>query len=238
MRILTAIAVLCAFVCACLIVLINRRHERINDPRRASRGAVTGSKRTMTIAGLIGLILLAWTVAAHARPSPYPPVTQFNGDRYGAVQVAQRAAKTGREARGGQHRGARKAIRTRHKWRGVPFPAPRPIAEPGNVEPLSVVAGGWREARRAMGRPAAWCGWWLGQHLGMHDRSLWLARNWASRGSNAGGPAPGVVVVWRHHVGIITGRGPKGWIVRSGNDGHRVRERARSIAGAIAFRRV
>jgi hypothetical protein len=44
----------------------------------------------------------------------------------------------------------------------------------------------------------------------------------------------GAVVVWRHHVGIITGRAANGhWIVKSGNDGGRVRERARSVAGAV-----
>jgi hypothetical protein len=72
----------------------------------------------------------------------------------------------------------------------------------------------------------------------MSNRSLWLARNWSSAGSNAGGPDVGVVVVWRHHVGIITGRDGSGWIVKSGNDGNAVRERVRSITGAIAFRRV
>jgi len=86
------------------------------------------------------------------------------------------------------------------------------------------------------GRPAAWCGWWLGQHLGIGDRKLWLARNWASIGSNAGSPGVGVVVVWPHHVGIITGRVGSKWIVKSGNDGRAVRERPRSISGAIAFR--
>ncbi len=95
-----------------------------------------------------------------------------------------------------------------------------------------------RADRHATGwRPRAWCGWWLGQHLGMPLRSLWLARNWASVGAPAQ-PGPGVVVVWRHHVGIITGRTAAGWIIKSGNDGHRVRERPRSVARAIAFRRV
>jgi len=94
-----------------------------------------------------------------------------------------------------------------------------------------------RQASQA-GRPAAWCGWWLGQHLGMSNRNLWLARNWASVGTNAGQPDVGVVVVWRHHVGIITGRQGNQWVVKSGNDGRAVRERVRSIAGAIAFRRV
>jgi hypothetical protein len=104
--------------------------------------------------------------------------------------------------------------------------------------------GGAHAHRRAgryashSGRPAAWCGWWLGQHLGMSNRNLWLARNWASVGTSAGQPDVGVVVVWRHHVGIITGRAGNKWVVKSGNDGHAVRERPRSISGAIAFRHV
>jgi hypothetical protein len=45
------------------------------------------------------------------------------------------------------------------------------------------------------------------------------------------------VVVWRNHVGEIVGRAANGqWIVRSGNDGGRVRSRARSLAGVIAVR--
>jgi hypothetical protein len=93
-------------------------------------------------------------------------------------------------------------------------------------------------AAHAGGRPRAWCGWWLGRHLGIGNRNLWLARNWASVGRNAGGPRVGAIVVWRNHVGIITGRAGSQWIVKSGNDGNAVRERPRSIAGAIAFRGV
>ena len=92
------------------------------------------------------------------------------------------------------------------------------------------------QARPHGGRPGAWCGWWLGHQLGMPRRDLWVARNWASVGSNAGGPRIGAVVVWRHHVGIITGRAGAQWIVKSGNDRNAVRERPRSISGAIAFR--
>jgi hypothetical protein len=128
------------------------------------------------------------------------------------------------------------------------------LARPSSVTPFNGDRYGWqavtaapakslarglrREVGRAVGRPAAWCGWWLGQHLGMPHRRLWLARNWKDEGRNAGGPGVGVVVVWPHHVGIITGRSAKGWVVKSGNDGNAVRERARSLAGAIAFRRV
>lgn len=85
-------------------------------------------------------------------------------------------------------------------------------------------------------RPHAWCGWWLRQHLGVSDRSYNLARNWIRYGSSSHGPAVGAIIVWRHHVGIITGRTSSGWIIKSGNDGHAVRERERSIRGAIAFR--
>jgi hypothetical protein len=88
------------------------------------------------------------------------------------------------------------------------------------------------------GRPRAWCGWYARSLVG-HDPGpeYNLARNWAHWG-HAARPGVGVMVVWAHHVGMITGRGPDGqWIVKSGNDGGgAVRERPRSIAGAIAFR--
>ena len=86
-------------------------------------------------------------------------------------------------------------------------------------------------------RPHAWCGWYMRSLLGVRDAAYNLARNWAHFGTAALGPAPGVIVVFNHHVGIIRGRGSHGgWIVESGNDGHRVRTRERSLAGAIAFR--
>ena len=97
-------------------------------------------------------------------------------------------------------------------------------------------AGGHARVTRGDPRPRAWCGWWLRHELGVSDRAGNLARWWARYGSNARGPAVGAIVVWRHHVGIITVRTETGWIVRSGNDGHAVRERERSLRGAIAFR--
>ncbi len=89
----------------------------------------------------------------------------------------------------------------------------------------------------ADGRPHAWCGWWMRQALGVADRAYNLARNWAHYGV-ASGPGVGVIVVWNHHVGRIVGGSAGHWVVESGNDGHAVRRRERSIAGAIAFRRV
>lgn len=81
-------------------------------------------------------------------------------------------------------------------------------------------------------RPRAWCGWWMRTQLGGGPQFN-LAWNWRHYGS-AASPQVGAVVVWRHHVGIITGQASNGkWIVKSGNDGGRVRERARSVSGAI-----
>lgn len=85
-------------------------------------------------------------------------------------------------------------------------------------------------------RPARWCGWYMRKrHGGGPEYNL--ARNWVHFGAAARGPSIGVIVVWWHHVGEIVGRNHSGqWLVNSGNDGGTVRTRARSLAGAIAFR--
>lgn len=82
-------------------------------------------------------------------------------------------------------------------------------------------------------RPGRWCGWWMRTQLGGGPEYN-LARNWRKYGRAVSGPQVGAVVVWSGHVGMITGRASNGqWIVKSGNDGGRVRERARSVAGAV-----
>jgi hypothetical protein len=87
------------------------------------------------------------------------------------------------------------------------------------------------------GRPRAWCGWYMRSHVGSDPGPSYnLARSWAHYGSNTGGPSVGAIVVWRQHVGKIVGQENGQWIVESGNDGHAVRTRPRSVAGAIAFR--
>lgn len=86
-------------------------------------------------------------------------------------------------------------------------------------------------------KPARWCGWWMRTQLGGGPEYN-LARNWANRGRALNGPRVGAVVVWSHHVGMITGRTEDGqWIVKSGNDDGRVRERPRNVSGAV-FRKV
>ncbi len=86
-------------------------------------------------------------------------------------------------------------------------------------------------------RPSRWCGWWMRTQFGGGPEYN-LARNWAKRGRALNGPRVGAVVVWSHHVGYITGRTKDGqWIVKSGNDGGQVRERPRSVKGAV-FRKI
>lgn len=89
-----------------------------------------------------------------------------------------------------------------------------------------------RSSSSVGGRPRQWCGWWMRTQKG-GGPEMNLAWNW-SRWGSASGPQVGAVVVWRHHVGMITGKSSDGrWIVKSGNDGGRVRERARSVSGAV-----
>jgi hypothetical protein len=84
-------------------------------------------------------------------------------------------------------------------------------------------------------RPSRWCGWEMRRELGVRDPAYNLARNWVHYGAPTY-PHVGVIVVWPHHVGRIVGGEPGAWVVHSGNDGHAVRDRVRSVGGAIAFR--
>ena len=71
------------------------------------------------------------------------------------------------------------------------------------------------------GRPRAWCGWWARQQKGVSSPSYNRAINWLNYGRPTS-PQVGAVVVWSHHVGIITGRDSRGWLVTSGNWNNRV----------------
>lgn len=94
-------------------------------------------------------------------------------------------------------------------------------------------------------RPYAWCGWWLQTYTGVTSAATHLNLNraieWAQVG-RATTPSIGAIVVWRHHVGKITGVAANGrYLVMSGNSGGRrgartVTERPRSLRGAVAFR--
>ncbi len=111
--------------------------------------------------------------------------------------------------------------------------ASRSYAGYGSRGTRTVRYSGYSGSSRGLGpRPRKWCGWWMRTQKG-GGRHLNVAWNWSKWGRPTG-PQIGAVVVWRHHVGIITGRAANGqWIVTSGNDGGRVRSRARSVRGAV-----
>jgi hypothetical protein len=100
--------------------------------------------------------------------------------------------------------------------------------------PQRQARGSFQETPRSSGlgpRPAKWCGWYMRTQLGGGPEYN-IAANWRRYGS-PGSPQVGAVVVWSHHVGIITGQTASGqWIVKSGNYSGRVHEGPRSIAGA------
>ena len=118
------------------------------------------------------------------------------------------------------------------------------LASPADARPRRAHHRHHHHHHAAVGRPQAcagipWCGCWLRLRLGLDDARLNSAGAWAGVGTAAAGPAAGVVAVWRHHVGVITGvLGDGRVMLLSGNDGNAVRERPRSIRGVIAFRRV
>ncbi len=118
--------------------------------------------------------------------------------------------------------------------------AMRFLADAADVATLPIrrMAGAVVHGARPSGCPArSWCGCYLSKALGLHRRDLWLARNWARIGSPTGA-SPGAIVVWPHHVGRITAVDGNRIKVLSGNDSRMVRERWRSMAGVIAFRRI
>lgn len=90
-------------------------------------------------------------------------------------------------------------------------------------------------------RRRAWCG----EFMGMAARAAGhqppagyaLARNWSRAGYDAGGPAPGVVMVLPHHVGVVLAvLGGGRVLVRSGNHGRRVGDGVYAVRRAIAWR--
>jgi len=96
-------------------------------------------------------------------------------------------------------------------------------------------------AGRPAGCPRLWCGCWLKRHVGFKDRRLWRARAWLKVGRRVSSPRVGAVAVYARgrtggHVGIVTKvLGPGRIVLLSGNDGNRVRERARSTRGLLGY---
>lgn len=173
----------------------------------------------MRIAFIAMLALVCAASSADARPrhvahQKYDP----------ACNVTMPCEGVGRPV---SHREQKRLARGQQLYDAMPFGMPTGRA--GRAIP--------RWAARWTAKPRAWCGWWLARQKGIRDARLNLARNWATLYGSKSHPKPGAVVVWRHHVGeLVSHVSGNVWIVRSGNDGNAVRERPRSIAGAIAFR--
>jgi hypothetical protein len=112
------------------------------------------------------------------------------------------------------------------------------IAAPAGADASGAVA----VARRYLGaNPTGWAHVWCGAFMRLVMRNAGypdlpsgdLAAAWARYGRSSA-PQPGAVVVWPHHVGLITAVHGNGLAtVISGNDGHRVRERVMSIRSAV-----
>lgn len=196
--------------------------------------------------GLIAVAMcLAWLAgmtSAEARP-----YHGHKGDRYertharywsGERRSAKRAYANRRYAhrqysyrRSGHRYAYRSHVRRGYAYRGY---SQRRYAYRGRVHRGYAQRRHYSGRRYAAvgGRPRAWCGWWMRTQLGGGPEYN-LAANWRHYGRPSG-PRVGAVVVWPHHVGMITGRASNGqWIVKSGNDGNRVRERPMSVAGAV-----
>lgn len=173
-------------------------------------------KTTILAAAAVALLLAPATAEARRSPGFHPDCNRlFPCELTSTARASQARVRVARH-------------RERHHHRLEARNAPR------------AVSGHPRHLRHIAHHGLPWCGIFMGELTGHLARRLWVAREWATEGVNAGGPGVGVIVVWRHHVGRIEG-GPDRhgrWLVHSGNDGGRVRTRPRSLAGAIAFRRV
>ncbi len=88
---------------------------------------------------------------------------------------------------------------------------------------------------RPAGCPRAYCGCGLRKYLGLADKRLNLAWNWARLFPRAVGPAPGVAAVRGHHVMYIEGAAGNGlWTVRDYNSGRGLsRIHVRDVRGYV-----
>jgi hypothetical protein len=168
--------------------------------------------------GVVGaLVLLGAATSAEARRHDWSDESGWDGETSYERQAYQRRARHREWSEGDEDRAARRVRRKQRTERAYTARSEIPLAAP---------------YRHVGPRPGAWCGWWMRTQRG-GGPEFNLAWNW-SRWGRPSEPRVGAVVVWRHHVGEITGRTKNGqWIVRSGNDGNRVRERPRSVAGAV-----
>jgi hypothetical protein len=183
--------------------------------------------RIVVFAGaLFGAAILLPFDGAEARPYPFATGSSLYVHKSSVRQHTPRSYAKRYAWRPYAKHNARKSYAAHQPRRSYPQHGSRKPAAKFQVRASASASAG------VGARPARWCGWWLRTQLG-GGPELNLARNWKNWGRPSGAQV-GAVVVWSHHVGIITGRSASGqWIVKSGNDGGRVRERPRSVAGAV-----
>jgi hypothetical protein len=165
-----------------------------------------------------------------AKPSPYPSVTQFSGDRYIARAEPQKRPVV-------RQRYSSK-VRYLYKMKRAPRAAPRRYQAP-----LTLAGGFAREAARVgtvilggrpAGCPSRFCG--CGASLYVFGRiipTLNLAANWLRFPRTA--PASGMVAARRGHVFVLKQHlAGNTWLVHDSNSGRgRTRVHPRSIAGYV-----
>jgi len=173
-------------------------------------GAFTKQHEGSLMKAILFAVASIFVVTASATPTLARPLYQGSAESSSASGYQSRASRSAHRTSRYHHYARSGSTRSHHASRGHST----------------------RSHHSAGARPARWCGWWMRTQKG-GGPELNLARNWKNWGRPSG-PRVGAVVVWSHHVGMITGRTTSGqWIVKSGNDGGRVRERPRSVAGAV-----
>lgn len=175
----------------------------------------------------------AFATAAHAKPHRHHPVGHWIV-RNGAVHHHGRYHSGHQRLAGiGHHRVARRGAGDRPGWRagsgGSGWGSPAVLA----------VAAQYR-GTNPTGRSSQWCAAFANlvlRRTGHSGTGSAVARSFAHYGSAAPGPAPGVIAVWRHHVGFVIGtEGPGRIRVVSGNHSRRVGEGVYPTRGIIAYR--
>jgi hypothetical protein len=192
-------------------------------------GAFTKQHEGSVMKAILFAVASIFVVTAFATPSLARPLYQSSAESSSASGYQSRASRS-----------AHRTARYRHQYTSRGYSARsshRQYASLGSSTRSThrQYAGRGHSTRSTLAvgaRPARWCGWWMRTQKG-GGAELNLARNWKNWGRPSG-PRVGAVVVWSHHVGMVTGRTASGqWIVKSGNDGGRVRERPRSVARAV-----
>jgi hypothetical protein len=171
----------------------------------------------MTRLTLLGAPLAVLLAAVLSHPAAARHLHHHHRQRV-AVDAGCRFTNTGRTQCGGAYR-PRKRVRLDANGNRV-----------AQVSGDGSVIGG-----RPAGCPHAYCGCGLRKYLGLSDKRLNLAWNWARMFPRVSGPRAGVAAVRHGHVMYIEGRAGNGeWLVRDYNSGGGLsRVHVRSVRGYV-----